>query len=1218
MPNEVNIKITADDLSGPAFASAMAKMKALKDMADSVADDRQLDFGMGDALAKLRAIKYEADSISRQRMLDFGIGADLAKLQALNAEANGLARDRNMSLGIMDALSKMELLKHEMDSLSFGHIDTGELGASLIALRSKLQSLGIADIADVNIPPGRLMTQMQLIKRLVVQSGISDVLDFNLPVADLTRHLEAIAQSGVEIPIKFGTAKLGQIGTEKVPVTFDIGRVEGPTMPVFDLKTNIDLKNLPTSGDFQSLASAILDAGKSANSFAGSTGRLGNLLTAADMALTPLTSQMLAFGQQMATSDKFMSGLGFGAAELIPWVDKIAEVLAYSTIPNMKEFKTSAELVGGVLLDYVSIGFSKASDGVTSFSKAMDSGIPLWKAGGGWFAGLGGRLQLFGGWLTKLGAPAWLSTVTGMHILVEGIVELTAVIGPAIIAFGAFAAAAIPTINDMISAEKNMYTVSQALGQQMPGLSGGFQKTADAVQPNVYILFGEALNTINGKTSTFQTLAQGAGQVMDYLGARIEMALGSNGFNGFISHGVDDLKVFGTVIGNIFGIFGNLLKDVPGYAELLFAALNKVTGALENISGSGAMHALVSLALGLHGAIFYAGLAVTGIMALRGPMTSLVVWALDGVATVAALGSAFLEEAASAGIAAATMDTISLMNPWAAVALGIGAAVAGTIALVSWLHSAVNAQREYLNTVEDTINAQTTFSGVLSVTQGAINNTNKQLSQTSQYVQGFQRNQWSDKVNEVNQAYGNLQNNSKALNAQMAISNTRINQLVHMFGSATAAQDAMQSAGLKVADVAKASPAEWAKDIIMLQALSTATVQLAGYQNGQAAAAQNALNYMGGTITQLQKITGAEEGLLSVVTGSQNAFDTYGQGLHTLGVDAKTAGSSIGGLNNQSFALNAQFITQVDNAQKVIDALQQQSANTKQLTTATATMTGQLLPFAKNNEGARATLVAMINDALGPGTVSLKTLNGWVKTNSTTMQGLSNIITDATLKASGLANVLEKDLNAVFQQTLLKTSGADAMIQQYTSDLLYNAGQTAKGEGDRKALIQDLENIGMSAQDATNYVNGLQGQIDGMHGKTVTLTINTVQVTQAPYVVAPPPPQGGHHAYGGYIGGSGSPTADDRLISVSSGEYVINARSVRKYGLGFMNSINMGQYANGGYVGEGSWFGGGMNVSLEVSGGQSLFDKFMAQWIREFVRVKGGGDVQRAFGSRNK
>jgi SLT domain-containing protein len=43
----------------------------------------------------------------------------------------------------------------------------------------------------------------------------------------------------------------------------------------------------------------------------------------------------------------------------------------------------------------------------------------------------------------------------------------------------------------------------------------------------------------------------------------------------------------------------------------------------------------------------------------------------------------------------------------------------------------------------------------------------------------------------------------------------------------------------------------------------------------------------------------------------------------------------------------------------------------------------------------------------------------------------------------------------------------------------------------------------------------------------------------------------------------------------------------------------------------------GSVVRLEViSGGQSEFDRFMATWIRKFVRVSGQGNVQAAFGHR--
>ena len=44
---------------------------------------------------------------------------------------------------------------------------------------------------------------------------------------------------------------------------------------------------------------------------------------------------------------------------------------------------------------------------------------------------------------------------------------------------------------------------------------------------------------------------------------------------------------------------------------------------------------------------------------------------------------------------------------------------------------------------------------------------------------------------------------------------------------------------------------------------------------------------------------------------------------------------------------------------------------------------------------------------------------------------------------------------------------------------------------------------------------------------------------------------------------------------------------------------------------------GGGTVRLEVSsGGSSAFDQFLVTMIRKYVKVRGGGDVQAAFGAR--
>ncbi len=58
-------------------------------------------------------------------------------------------------------------------------------------------------------------------------------------------------------------------------------------------------------------------------------------------------------------------------------------------------------------------------------------------------------------------------------------------------------------------------------------------------------------------------------------------------------------------------------------------------------------------------------------------------------------------------------------------------------------------------------------------------------------------------------------------------------------------------------------------------------------------------------------------------------------------------------------------------------------------------------------------------------------------------------------------------------------------------------------------------------------------------------------------------------ASGGYISGPGTGTSDSIPARLSNGEYVIKARSVSKYGVGFLNAVNSGslrKFATGGMV----------------------------------------------------
>ena len=80
MTNEVNIVVTGEDLSGPAFDSAMARMLKLKALADA--------------------------------------------------------------------------LSNSMENIANPDVNTEGITSALLSLKQKMQALGIADIADVDVQPG--------------------------------------------------------------------------------------------------------------------------------------------------------------------------------------------------------------------------------------------------------------------------------------------------------------------------------------------------------------------------------------------------------------------------------------------------------------------------------------------------------------------------------------------------------------------------------------------------------------------------------------------------------------------------------------------------------------------------------------------------------------------------------------------------------------------------------------------------------------------------------------------------------------------------------------------------------------------------------------------------------------------------------------------------------------------------------------------------------
>jgi len=828
--------------------------------------------------------------------------------------------------------------------------------------------------------------------------------------------------------------------------------------------------------------------------------------------------------------------------------------------------------------------------------------------------GLGAKISLFG-------VPAL--TITGWHLLADAIAETTAVVLPATIATAAFGAAAVPTVQAIVQQFQNLNTVSGAFGKNLYPLTGGFSAVAQAVQPRVYQLLGDALVVLNSRMGEFSKLAQGAGQVFDNLAARATAALVSGGMSQFLKNAVPDLQKIGDVIGNIFGTVGNLLKTMPGYAETLLNLLVSVSRGLESFTNSGFVQGIVHMGLAFHGLFVYAGLLGTGLARVIPPILTGFSRVTGAAASAADKTDLFGKASTGLGTALAAMSDDAKKAagaPWGWIAV----AAAGVAILAYRIITAKDATQNWFAAQQQILNQQPAVKG-FTLAQQDLAIVSADLANAQHNAAVAAKNAVATWINTAHQytvvstsatgaqvAVQDYSAAQKTLQGQISAYKTNLADLAKQFGGTTQAQNLMTQAGLTWAQVATKNKSQLASDILQMQAADSAFKAMA-LGTGREGAAMNALNISMGTgktgmaeyLAQMQKIVQAEDQVTSVVAGSEQAFVGLVQGLNQTGKAASASGASLSGLGKNSLTLRNDFWnTVIPGMQKMIDTLNMQDVSTGNLTTAIATQTKEAIPWTKGNEAAKAMLVSMINNALGPGTVSLKTLNTWVGQNSTTMQGFSKIVDAATIKAGTLAGVLKNELNVQFHEDLLQVTGANAALKVYTADITNNTIATSKGQADRARLIKDLENSGMSAKAATAYVNGLSRSIVDLHGKAVRVSMTgtgrySIAAANTPigagggfaHAVHP-----GTFAAGGMIHGPGSPTSDSVPVMASRGEYIVKAASVAKYGSHMMNAINAGRFADGGMVG-GNLTGG------YVTGMYGAFQKAMTSAMVSAMRV---------------
>jgi hypothetical protein len=246
------------------------------------------------------------------------------------------------------------------------------------------------------------------------------------------------------------------------------------------------------------------------------------------------------------------------------------------------------------------------------------------------------EVTLFGG---LFGSTALIGAVGLWHIALDAIIETLAILVPAVVTATAgllgWGAAAYQSGQQVYNQMKNVLTVSSALNTTVPPLTGNFQKLVDAVRPQAFQLFGDALDLMNSKTGVFQNLIMQTGRVLDTFGARIvvDMQQGGKGLQTFFDTGAKVLGMLGQIALNIGHAFANLVRatEITHIAEDLLAVVSVLSKLLDIITKLPAP--VLALVLGLHGLQLWGGLAVTWISKLAVGLVSMfsAVGPLNGV-----------------------------------------------------------------------------------------------------------------------------------------------------------------------------------------------------------------------------------------------------------------------------------------------------------------------------------------------------------------------------------------------------------------------------------------------------------------------------------------------------------------------------------------------------------------------------------------------------------
>lgn len=217
----------------------------------------------------------------------------------------------------------------------------------------------------------------------------------------------------------------------------------------------------------------------------------------------------------------------------------------------------------------------------------------------------------------------------------------------------------------------------------------------------------------------------------------------------------------------------------------------------------------------------------------------------------------------------------------------------------------------------------------------------------------------------------------------------------------------------------------------------------------------------------------------------------------------------------------------------------------------------------------------------------LKALHGLTPAERADIQGVTKDYNTWANSTAGLTKQTETAAGALKTQFLSQIGtieahapGVSADVTNLATSILKTGNSSASTRADRAQLIADLEAAGVHADAARALVNKLQGQIDAMHGKSVSVSAvahGSGAITATENILGEQSQKLGNLTFvaaGGLITG-GIPGRDSKLAMLMPGELVVPTRMVAAGAVDHLRGKLPG-FAAGGVVGQAipDWMGG--------------------------------------------